>query len=81
MKMENSSEFQFESLTSIVEPTFWHALGNLKLETLRLDESPISVSGTLSPGSEVTNVNGITTQLPATFTLDGLALDPKRTWY
>ena len=43
---------QFAPLESAVEPAFWTALAQSKLDTLRLSEAPLDVGGAVAPGCE-----------------------------
>ncbi|KAK7682580.1 hypothetical protein QCA50_014380 [Cerrena zonata] len=41
---------QFTPLSSLVEPNFWHALTNLKIDVLRLSDETVSITGSYSSG-------------------------------
>jgi len=44
---ENGPALQFAPFQSSVDEGFWHGLSSLKLNKLKTDESPISITGWL----------------------------------
>ena len=44
---------QFAPFQSLVEPAFWHALTDLKIDVLRLSDDAIPVSASYAPGRAV----------------------------
>ena len=44
---------QFTPFASLVEPAFWHALTNLKIDVLRLEDHAIPVTASYSPGRSI----------------------------
>lgn len=44
---------QFAPLNSLVEPPFWHALTDLKIDVLRLDDTAVPVTASYSAGRSV----------------------------
>lgn len=44
---------QFAPFSSLVEPSFWHALTNLKIDVLRLSDDAVDLSGSYSTGRSV----------------------------
>lgn len=49
---------QFESFTSAVDTTFWHALSSHKLDVQRLDSAALPLNGTYGPGRVVDATDG-----------------------
>ena len=41
---------QFTPFSSLVEPNFWHALTNLKIDVLRLSDESVSITGSYTSG-------------------------------
>lgn len=44
---------QFAPFSSLVEPSFWHALTNLKIDVLRLSDDAIDLTASYSAGKSV----------------------------
>ena len=44
---------QFAPFSSLVEPGFWHALTNLKIDVLRLADHSIPMTASYSPGRSI----------------------------
>ena len=44
---------QFTPFSSLVEPNFWHALTNLKIDVLRLSDESVPITGYYSPGRSI----------------------------
>jgi ubiquitin-like modifier-activating enzyme ATG7 len=44
---------QFTPFSSLVQPSFWHELTNLKIDVLRLSDEAVSIHGTYSTGRSV----------------------------
>jgi ubiquitin-like modifier-activating enzyme ATG7 len=44
---------QFTPLSSLVEPTFWHALTDLKIDVLRLSDDAVPIAGTYTVGKSI----------------------------
>ena len=44
---------QFAPFSSLVEPGFWHALTNLKIDVLKLADDFIPVTASYSPGRTI----------------------------
>lgn len=44
---------QFAPLSSLVQPSFWHELTNLKIDVLRLSEDIIPITGSYSVGRSI----------------------------
>ena len=44
---------QFAPFSSLVEPAFWHALTNLKIDVLRLEDHAIPLTASYSPGRSI----------------------------
>ena len=44
---------QFAPFQSLVQPAFWHALTDLKIDVLRLSEDALPVTATYGPGRAV----------------------------
>jgi ubiquitin-like modifier-activating enzyme ATG7 len=44
---------QFESLSSAVDTSFWHALASLKLDVFKLDDAAVKIAATYGPGRVV----------------------------
>ncbi|KAJ3368510.1 Autophagy protein 7 [Allomyces arbusculus] len=65
---------QFQTLTSVVEPTFWHALAELKLDVLKLDDSTVPLTATLEPGTLVQTSEAAYSSMPACISLDRASL-------
>eukprot|EP00730_Choanoeca_flexa_P019122 TRINITY_DN9333_c0_g1_i5.p1 TRINITY_DN9333_c0_g1~~TRINITY_DN9333_c0_g1_i5.p1 ORF type:complete len:678 (+),score=139.56 TRINITY_DN9333_c0_g1_i5:2-2035(+) len=50
-----ADQLKFTGFQSTIDPSFWHAFTKQKLEHLKLDESPVSITGSYNYGS-TTNV-------------------------
>lgn len=46
---------QFQPFSSLVEPGFWHALTNLKIDVLKLADDFIPLTASYSPGRTITD--------------------------
>jgi ubiquitin-like modifier-activating enzyme ATG7 len=46
---------QFVPFSSVVQPGFWHAFSDRKIDTLKLSDAPIDISGSYSVGRSVTD--------------------------
>ncbi|KAG6826696.1 hypothetical protein H0H92_014812 [Tricholoma furcatifolium] len=46
---------QFAPFSSLIQPSFWHELTNLKIDVLRLSDEAIPISGSYSVGRSVTD--------------------------
>ncbi|PCH36981.1 E1-like protein-activating [Wolfiporia cocos MD-104 SS10] len=46
---------QFAPFSSLVEPAFWHALTELKIDVLRLSDAPVPVAASYATGRSVTD--------------------------
>ena len=44
---------QFAPFSSLVEPAFWHALTNIKIDVLRLSDHSIPVTASYTPGRSI----------------------------
>ena len=44
---------QFQPFSSLVEPAFWHALTNLKIDVLKLADDFIPVTASYTPGRSI----------------------------
>jgi ubiquitin-like modifier-activating enzyme ATG7 len=44
---------QFAPFASLVQPSFWHELTNLKIDVLRLSDEAVPISATYSTGRSV----------------------------
>lgn len=44
---------QFAPFSSLVQPAFWHALTDLKIDVLRLSDDAVPVTGSYSVGRSV----------------------------
>lgn len=76
--------FQFEGLTSFVNPTFWQVLARRKLEEWRLNEAAVGVVGEYSVGNVLGTKErfggdgsdmGGEVALPCRFEVDGSSFD------
>jgi ubiquitin-like modifier-activating enzyme ATG7 len=47
----------FAQFSSIVQPTFWHALSQLKLEVLRLSDETVTLTASYSAGRTIRDRN------------------------
>lgn len=67
---------QFNSLTSTVNPSFWHALTKLKIDVLKLSQDTIPISASYSAGRIVKDrETGADVPLPSAISLAGDALE------
>ncbi|KAK6932667.1 THIF-type NAD/FAD binding fold [Dillenia turbinata] len=57
---DNGSVLQFAPFQSLVDEGFWHRLSSLKLNTLGIDDSPISITGFYAPCSHPNVSNHLT---------------------
>ncbi len=48
-----STLLQFQPLSSVAQPDFWHAFTSLKIERLRLDEDKVPLRGSFAAGRQV----------------------------
>ncbi|KAI0081032.1 E1-like protein-activating [Panus rudis PR-1116 ss-1] len=65
---------QFTPFSSLVEPNFWHALTNLKIDVLRLSDSSVPITGSYSAGKSIVDrETGNEVALGCTIDLDGEA--------
>ncbi|KAG6889088.1 hypothetical protein C0995_003941 [Termitomyces sp. Mi166 len=46
---------QFAPFSSLIQPSFWHELTNIKIDVLRLSDATISITGSYSVGRSVTD--------------------------
>lgn len=44
---------QFAPFSSLIQPSFWHELTNLKIDVLRLSDEALPISGSYSAGRSV----------------------------
>jgi ubiquitin-like modifier-activating enzyme ATG7 len=44
---------QFASFSSLVQPPFWHALTNIKIDVLRLSDKPLDITASYTPGRTI----------------------------
>jgi ubiquitin-like modifier-activating enzyme ATG7 len=44
---------QFQPFSSLVQPSFWHSLTDLKIDVLRLSDDFLPVSGSYAPGRTI----------------------------
>jgi ubiquitin-like modifier-activating enzyme ATG7 len=44
---------QFAPFSSLIQPSFWHELTNLKIDVLRLSDEALPISGSYSTGRSV----------------------------
>jgi ubiquitin-like modifier-activating enzyme ATG7 len=49
--MDNKTVLQFQSLSSLVDPTFWYSLTKEKIDNIKLSDVPIDVYGYYSYNS------------------------------
>ncbi|GJE98792.1 E1-like protein-activating enzyme [Phanerochaete sordida] len=71
---------QFQPFSSLVEPAFWHALNNMKIDVLKLSDDFIPVTGSYAPGRSITDrESGQDIAMPSALTLAGDAFseDPQ----
>ncbi|XP_039120849.1 ubiquitin-like modifier-activating enzyme atg7 isoform X1 [Dioscorea cayenensis subsp. rotundata] len=58
--LNSGSVLQFDRFQSLVDVGFWHRLSSLKLETLGIDQSPITLVGFFAPHSRAQVSNHLT---------------------
>ena len=46
---------QFAPFSSLIHPSFWNELTNLKIDVLKLSDEAIPVSGSYTPGRSITD--------------------------
>lgn len=67
---------QFQPFSSLVEPAFWHALNNHKIDVLKLSDEFIPVTGSYAPGRTIVDrETGQDIAMPSALTLGGDALN------
>ncbi|EKM57005.1 uncharacterized protein PHACADRAFT_254465 [Phanerochaete carnosa HHB-10118-sp] len=63
---------QFQPFSSLVEPAFWHALNNLKIDVLKLSDDFIPVAASYAPGRAIVDrETGQEIAMPSALTLAG----------
>ena len=63
---------QFQPFASLVEPAFWHALTNLKIDVLKLSDDFIPITGSYAPGRTIVDrESGQEIAMASTLTLAG----------
>ncbi|XP_024993110.1 ubiquitin-like modifier-activating enzyme atg7 [Cynara cardunculus var. scolymus] len=77
---ENGPVLQFAAFQSSVDEGFWHGLSSLKLNKLKTDESPISITGFYAPCSnpQVSSHLTLLTESLPTEPSDGLPTETSR---
>ncbi|OCH86788.1 E1-like protein-activating [Obba rivulosa] len=69
---------QFAPLSSLVEPAFWHALTDLKIDVLRLDDAAVPLTASYAAGRSVTDrETGRAISLGCNLSLGGEAFRPR----
>jgi len=67
---------QFVALSSVVQPGFWHALSDLKINDYRLSDDPVHISASYSVGRALTDrESGSVVDLGATLAVGDHALE------
>ncbi|PPQ66819.1 hypothetical protein CVT24_008678 [Panaeolus cyanescens] len=67
---------QFTPLSSLIQPSLWHTLTNLKLDVLKLSDDALSLKGSYAPGRTVRDrETGVDVALGCSLTVGGEGLN------